>query len=276
MMIFHKIISGCEGGSLEAWSAFLAEYTPLVQQLNAVYFSLAEADRDLLWQDVLRRLAANQCELMKSFSHQAEREFLVDWRGLLLSSAAPRVPVSADSSAGAPPSFESAGKLLPPLPLIDQEKVYLKLAGYSDGTIEQILRTSPEVTRKAMQVLEAGYGGALGRKEDKCLWPSAWLELVRRAEAAKTADCLEVRRFIRVIDGQSGWDDKTVVENHVVRCLHCLNRWVAVREMSHWKRVIKPAGESEGERFVACLPFNFPAKRKPSLLGKLWRKGGAA
>ena len=83
LMIFHNILPGCEEGNPQAWKAFLADYTPLALQLFGVYSPWSPDARLDCWRDALRDLSANVCAKLRGFSHQSEREFLVDLRAFL-------------------------------------------------------------------------------------------------------------------------------------------------------------------------------------------------
>ena len=50
---------------------------------------------------------------------------------------------------------EKISQLLADLPLLHKEMLFFKLAGYTDATIERILRMSPRVAEKAFQRLAA-------------------------------------------------------------------------------------------------------------------------
>ena len=82
------------------------------------------------------------------------------------------------------PTVETLGALLGGLPLLHQEIAFLALAGYSQGTIENILRMTPAVAEEGLERLHAGYAAVLERNDDRCLWPSAWLGVCNAARAA--------------------------------------------------------------------------------------------
>ena len=86
--------------------------------------------------------------------------------------------------------LESLGKLLEGLPLLHQEMLFLKLAGYTDASIERMLRMAPRVAQAAFARLETDYADALKIESDRCLWPRPWLALLQacaRAQSRKPA-----------------------------------------------------------------------------------------
>src|SRR5579875_2506527 len=121
LLTFHKIVTGCEAGEREAWRAFLADYTPLILQLSRIHLPTCP-DSMHLWQQLLDEVCAENFKILHSFGHQSEREFLTDLDSL---------------------TVEQLRELVKGLPLLHQEVLFLKLSGYSDRTLEQILRVTP-------------------------------------------------------------------------------------------------------------------------------------
>ncbi len=119
---------------------------------------------------------------------QSEREFLIEVRALLLDLAAQESAAHAVApQPGDEPviDMEKVEKLLAGLPLMHQEILFFKLAGYTDETIERMLRVAPRVAEKAMERLAPAHGAAQKLDQDGCAWPAEWLALLQHARAAK-------------------------------------------------------------------------------------------
>ena len=119
-------------------------------QLFGVYSPWAPEARWDYWRDALQALSANECATLKGFSHQSEREFLVDLRAFLQDRAATKLEPSQDAADPPAPTVETLGALLNGLPLLHQEIAFLTLAGYSQRTIENILRITPAVAEEGL------------------------------------------------------------------------------------------------------------------------------
>jgi len=269
LMTFHKILSGCEGGIPAAWRTLLSEYTPVVLRLFGVY-SPWTPERSLdAWREVLSLLSADQCLPLRSFSHQSEREFLVDLRAFLLDWMAAKLEPCQIGEDPAAPTVETLAALLKGLPLLHQEIAFLTLAGYSQGTVEKTLRITPSVAGEALDRLRANYAPVLNRSEDRCLWPSAWIGISRAARAGGQKDCAPLRLLVRVLDGQASWYDKTPVEEHRPTCLHCLELWTSLLEVVSWEREAAPWPVERIEPLLAAVPLETPKKSKTSLLARM-------
>jgi hypothetical protein len=287
---FHRVREQCEQANADAWRAFLALYGPLGLHLVGMYApDLAAADPPLgktVWEGTLRRLAENNFERFRGTARQSEREFLADVRALLLETLAEQDAKGGASEANAatpdragastPEGCASQAKLEPQklaallegLPLLHQEMLFLKLAGYSDGTIEKMLRVAPRVAEKSFARLSPDFAAALSAQKDRCLWPSEWLAILRSARAAKKETCPELHQILRVHDGQVSWYDKEPVERQVSGCLYCLERWTALREVGYWRRMAPTVSSEQIEEWLRVLPVRVEEKKK-SLLRRM-------
>ena len=269
LMTFHKILPGCEEGNRAAWRAFLADYTPMVFQLFGVY-SPWTPERCLdAWREALRVLSADQCTPLRSFSHQSEREFLVDLRAFLLDWIATKLEPSQDAEDPPAPTVETLAALLKGLPLLHQEIAFLTLAGYSQRTLEEVLRITPSAAGEGLDRLRTSYAPVLNRSEGRCSWPSAWIGISRAARASRQKDCAPLRLLIRVLDGQASWYDKTPVEEHRSACLHCLELWTSLLEVVSWERATAPWPAEKIEPLLAAVPIRAREKPKTSLLARM-------
>jgi hypothetical protein len=260
LLTFHKIIAGCEEGDAAAWKAFLADYSPLIIQLAAVYFG-READTTGIWRGGLSNLCAENFNLLRSFEHQSELEFLAGLRYCFLDHALRQLKFADRPPAFPTPTLERTAALLKDLPLVHQEVVFYKLAGYSDKTLDQMLRITPSVAQKGLERLREDYAAILGREDDTCLASQAWLVLVREAHAARGQDCPSLRQFLRIQDGQSGWYDKEPTETHLMTCLPCLEAWTALREIAYWRNAAPPASREVLEALSQLIPVRIPAAK---------------
>jgi len=268
-LILQRILPGCEEGNIEAWKAFLADYTPAALHFLGVY-SPWEPDTLLdCWRDALRGLTANGCAALKGLSHQSEREFLVGLRALLQELAATNLESSDDAADPPAPTIQALSALLSGLPLVHQEIAFLALAGYSQATLEKILRITPAVASEGLARLRTGYARVLERSEDRCLWPSAWTGICQVARADEKKDCTALRQLIRILDGQASWYEKTPAEEHRAKCLHCLELWTALLEVVAWDRTRVRWTPDQIGPLIVDIPVQ-PASGRKSLFDRLF------
>jgi hypothetical protein len=220
--------------------------------------------RESLWQDALQGLATDDFKRLRGFDHQAEREFLIDLKGHVLDLALQRL-------GGAPSegrhTVESVGRLVEGRPIAHQELILLNLGGYSPAVLEKLLVVPQTLVAKALTPAagaEPGQSGASPARPE-----TAWLEFLREVHAARTPDCPPRRIFVRILDGQISWYDKTPAENHMTRCLHCLEVWASLREADALRRETAPLPDGEVLAYLAALPIAAAAPAGGSWFGKL-------
>jgi hypothetical protein len=276
---FHHVREQCEQANAEAWRAFLTLYGPLCLHLLGMYAPEGAA-ADPAFEKTLGALAENNFERVRGTARQSEREFLADVRALLLEmvtedarGGASEASVATADDASTPEAAASTDQLNPGrlaalldgLPLLHQEMLFFKLAGYSDGTIELMLRVAPRVAEKSFERLSPDFAAALSAQKDRCLWPKDWLAMLRRARAAKKETCPELHQILRVHDGQVSWYEKEPVEKHVSGCLFCLERWTALREVGYWRRLAPAISPEQVEDWLRVLPVRVEEKKKSFL-----------
>lgn len=271
LIISQKFLPQCEEGDREAWLVFLGSYTPVALKLLDFYLPESRGNRQRqLWKDTLGALAAGGYERLRSFEHIAERAFLVDLRAFLLEFGRPAADGGGDASGAPWPSADNVRSLLKDLPLVHQQITFLKLAGYSDATIEKILRVPPSIASKSLERLGTNYSASLNRTVDSCPWPAAWLELLQHARVAQTPECPTRHLLLRVLDGQTTWYEKTPAEEHMSRCLHCLESWIALCEVNCLRNETRPLPLAEVDDLLAFLPVTGSTKGRAPFLKRLF------
>lgn len=246
-------------------------YTPTALQLHGIYSPWTPEARWDAWRDSLHALSADECAILKGFSHQSEREFLVGLRAFLQERIAAKLNPLQDVADPPAPTVEALTALLGGLPVLHQEIAFLALSGYSPSTLETILRITPAVAEEGLVRLRTTYSTVLERSEDRCLWPAAWIGICRAARADAQKDCTPLRQLIRIFDGQASWYDKSPAEAHRAKCLHCLERWTSLLEVVAWDRTRESWPAEKIEPLMAAVPVK-QQKSKPSLLARMLGK----
>jgi hypothetical protein len=271
LLTFHKTLAGCEQGSRGAWQGFVATYTPVMLRFLGVYAPACDEEcKKQVWQKSLRLLCADNFQRLRTFDHQSEREFVVDLRAFLLEAVANQLEPAADNRDTPQPTPETVKELLKGLPLNHQLVLFLKLAGYSDNALEGILRITPSLAQNGVERLRQNYAAILKKEHDGGLWPSAWMDLLRHTWADRTETCPPLRQFVRILDGQTGWNEKESLEKHALECLHCLERWAALREAAHWLREAPPLPADLVDAFLSGLAVKTDPGARTSLLKRMF------
>lgn len=267
---FHKIREQSEQGRAEAWRALLDFYAPAFFRLLEIHGALRPREASPIVKKTLAEFTANGFERVRGTSRQSEREFLGELRALLLGVASDSI-ASQNLEIPGSGAFEpeKIAKLLDGLPLLHKEMLFFKLAGYTEASIERLMRISPRVAEKAFERLAQEYQAARQTEQDRCPWPAAWLAFLKQARALKTETCTPAHEMVRIHDGQVSWYDKEPVEKHVSGCLHCLEAWTGLREVGYWRHAAEGLSASEIDDLLEIIPIEKPPATKKSLLQRL-------
>lgn len=243
----------------------------MIFELARIYLP-GERETLPFWQQALHEMCSEDFKVLRSFERQSEREFLVDLRAFFFEKGALVLHATRDSAAFPEVTADRIRTLLKGVPLLHQEVLFLKLAGYSDDTLEKIFRITPAVAQKSLERLNPEYSEALGKQQDMSLQPAAWLRLHRELRAARTEACPPLRQFIRIQDGQVGWNEKEPAERHLSECLHCLEAWTALREISFWRSAAESTPAPDIEKLLSNLPVKRETQVSRSLLSRILKK----
>ena len=264
LFTFHKIREQSEQGQVEAWRALLDFYAPVFLRLLEIHGAIRPQEASPIVKKMLAELTANSFERLRATPRQSEREFLGDLRTLLLGAALDSA-ASKHSEVLASGGFEpeKIAELFDGLPLLHKEMIFFKLAGYTEKTLEHLMRVSPRVAEKAFERLTAEYEPARHAERDRCPWPAAWLAFLKQARGLKAENCIPTHQLVRIHDGQVSWYDKEPVEKHVSACLHCLEAWCGLREVAYWRHTADRLSSSAVNELLEVIPLEkMPAKKK--------------
>jgi hypothetical protein len=267
---FHKIREQSEQGSAEAWRALLDFYAPAWFRLLEIHGAIRPREAPPIVKRMLAEFTANGFERLRASPRQSEREFLGELRALLLDLACDSAALN-DSQVPATGAFspDKIAKLLDGLPLLHKEMLFFKLAGYTENSIERLMRISPRVAETAFERLTQEYQPARQTEQDRCPWPPAWLTLLKQARGLKTDNCTPAHEMVRIHDGQVSWYDKEPVEKHVSGCLRCLEAWTGLRELGYWRRAAERLSTSQIGELLEVIPLEKPPTKKKSFLQRL-------
>jgi hypothetical protein len=270
LFTFHKIREQSEQGKVGAWRALLEFYAPVFFRVLEIEGAISAQEALPVVQRMLGDLTRNSFERLRATSRQSEREFLGDLRAMLLEAAADQVSAkNPETSATGIFEPDKIAKLLDELPLLHKEMLFFRLAGYTENTVERVMRLSPRVAEKAFERLAGEYQAARLTERDQCPWPAAWLAFLKQARGLKTENCTPTHQMVRIHDGQVSWYEKEPVEKHVSGCLHCLEAWTGLREVGYWRRAADPISASQIDQLFEVIPVEKTLTKKKSFLQRL-------
>jgi hypothetical protein len=139
------------------------------------------------------------------------------------------------------------------------------MQGYDAQQIAAILASAAATAEAATRAAGERLGSVLPAASDaRALAARA---LIEAAEKTRTDDCLPLKTFNNLVNGQLTWRERELAEEHIRPCLYCLDRYTAFQEMIRYLRDVRPLPDDEVGRLLASLGLRRPKK---GLLGRIF------
>jgi hypothetical protein len=163
--------------------------------------------------------------------------------------------------------------LLKGFPLLQQELLWFHMCHLPTGEVAQILSVRSEG-------IEPILAKALARSVEMKLplssegqIPSMPPDLLVEIDSVKGEDCVPVRLFSKIIDGQAVWAEKEKAEGHATDCLHCLSNLAALKEIIFKLRTLPAADPLRIENFVTSVMGATEEKKSfGAAVGRLFKR----
>lgn len=259
IFLFHRMLKACIAGDSEAWSFLVDSYGPFVLALLKHYFKNQAWNEAHLMADIFGALAADNAALLRGFKGTHEREFLFYLRRIIFQrmgagARAARLPaVPADSIAA----------VFARMPLFHQEVFDLKLKGYEDQIIDQMLKISPRTAAASVERGRGEMARLLGLETSRIFDIEVWFAIAPKLEGLEKEECASLTTLRNIIDGHIAWKDKEPVEAHIAACLYCLDRFASIKELEyHYHNAPPPASASIRSALAAACPNAVEGARK--------------
>jgi len=254
----------CSRGEPEGWLQFVRDYTWLVRQLLERYFPTLAPEMKIHELAIFQRARANQNEWFRKISFSNEREFLMALRELVFTYGreVARVPVPQLS-------LEQVGVIMKDLNVLEREMLWMFIKGYSAQQIAPIMLNASATAEAVKKIADERLIKVLPGSSPDAFNISARV-LVEQAERARSEQCLPLKTFNNIINGQASWRERELAEQHIKDCFNCLDRYTAFQEMVRFSRDFQSIPEEEVSTRIRQL--NLPAPKSKSVLGRLFSR----
>jgi hypothetical protein len=252
----------CAAGERLGWSEFVRDYAPIARQLLQHYFPVLQPEIDQHMLGFFERAHANGNAWFKDLKFQNEREFMMSFRELLFAygRTTARVPVPELS-------LDQFKEIVKDQNVVEREVLWLYVKGYDAPQIAPMMMNA-EATAKAVKTV------ADQRLKD--LFPAMTTDafnvsaraLMEAAEKTKSDDCLPLKTFNNIVNGQVSWRERDVAEQHIRDCFYCIDRFTGFQEMIRLRKDAKPLPEDRVEAMMARMGFE--KAKKQGFLAKMF------
>jgi hypothetical protein len=254
----------CARGERLGWHEFARDYAPLARTLLQQYFPTLAPDMGSHVRALFERARVNQNEWFCNVSFSNEREFLMAFRQLVFGYGreAARVPVPQLS-------LDQVREIMKDLPVTERQMLWLFIKGYAAPQIARMMNDAENTAAKVKSVADERLKQLLPATTPDAFSISARV-LMEEAEKAKSEQCVALKTFNNIINGQITWRERELAEEHVRDCFNCLDRFTAFQEMIRLRKDAQPLGEAEIEPLLADL--HLPAAKSKGVLARLFAK----
>ena len=231
----------CARGEPLGWEQFLRGHGWIAAQLLQRYFPTLTPEADQHLAAVFQRARAGDAAWFRGLTFSNEREFAMAFRELVFAYGreAARLPLPQ-----AP--LEKFQAAVASLALMEREILWLQIKGYDAPQIAAILASAAATAEAAARAASDPLAGVLPPAPDaRALAARALMEAV---EKARSQDCLPLKTFNNLVNGQLTWSERELADEHLRGCLYCLDRFTAFQEMVRYLRDAQPLPDEQVDR----------------------------
>jgi hypothetical protein len=258
-----EMVARCLERDQTAWRQFIGDHVPFAAAILDRYFPALASRREELCDALLARTAADECRFFRDYSGQSDREFLLHLRDLAIEIGSARQP--AAPAPDVPLDWETFDKAFAGFTALERQGVWLFVLAPQAGDRDKILRLAPEAAAAHLSKAQEALRAACDRWSADMLAQNAPL-LAREARAHRTNDCAEPKKFLHLLDGQTTWRDREILEQHLAACWHCVDVLSRFRESIFLARSIQPLPQSQIEAYWKRMNIESPRPSRWKLL----------
>lgn len=258
-----SMAEGCATGERSGWFDFVRDYGAISRTLLAHYFPPLIPEMDTHIAGPFARAYASNCEWFRQLKFQNEREFMMAFRELLFAygRSAARLPKPEIS-------LDQFREVVKDLPVVERELLWLFVKGYNAQQIAPMMMNAEATANSVKEIADKRLGEVLPEATAEAFTVSA-RALMEAAEATKSDQCLSLRTYNNLVNGQITWRERELAEQHMRDCFYCLDRFTAYQEMIRIGKDRQALADAEVERILSALGIKAEERKKKGFLAKL-------
>ena len=138
------------------------------------------------------------------------------------------------------------------LSVVERELLWLVIKGYTAEQIAAMMMNAAATAQAVKNSVDQKLALILPGANADSLHLSARV-LIEDAERTKSDNCLSLKTFNNLINGQLSWRERELAEEHIRECLNCIDRFTGFNEMIRLRKDAQPLPEAEIEPIVEAL-----------------------
>ena len=258
-----RMVEECSKDEHQGWYELVETYGPIARSLIEQYFPMLVPELNAHIVALLRRARTGNNEWVRKVTFTNEREFLMAFRDLVFAYGreVARVPVPQLS-------LSQVEEIMTGLSVLEREMLWLFIKGHNAQQIAAMMMNAVATADAVKKIADERLAQVLPGSTPDAFNISA-RALMEQAEKAKSEQCLPIKTFNNLVNGQITWREREIAEEHIKGCFYCLDRFTAFQEMGVLRRNVQPLDEKHVQGVLAAL--NVPAKSK-GIWGRLLAK----
>ena len=254
----------CSHGRRPGWEEFVRDYAGIARRLLERYFPTLSPEIDSHVLAVFGRARAGGSAWFSTLHFTNEREFLMAFRDLVFAYGreVARIPVPRLTA-------DQVREIMHDLPLVEREMLWLFIKGYSSEQIAPILMNAAATAEMVKSVAAERLARILPGPSADALTVSC-RALMEAAEKSATGQCLSLKTFNNIINGQVTWRERELAEEHMTGCFYCIERFTTFLEMIRLRKDVPALPATDIERIISAL--NLPAPKERGVFARLFSR----
>jgi hypothetical protein len=166
-------------------------------------------------------------------------------------------------------SLEQIQEIMKPMPVVEREMLWMFVKGYTAAEMAAIIMNAAATAEGVKQVADQRLGEILPGSSSDAFNVSARV-LMEAAEKTRGENCLPVKTFNNLMNGQISWRERELAEQHIRDCFYCLDRFTSFQEMVRYRKDAVPLDEAHTEKVLAEL--DLPAAKSKGMFARLFSR----
>ena len=257
-----SMAEACTRDERLGWQEFVRDYAGIARTLLAHYFPTLKPELDQHVAAVFARARGNGCAWFSSFHFSNEREFLMAFRELVFAYGREQERVPAPQI-----SLEQLSEIMKDLSVVEREVLWFFIKGYEAAQIGPMLSNLETTAASLKAVADDRLSAVIPGSTPEAFVISARV-LMEDAEKKKSDNCLSLKTFNNMINGQLSWRERDLAEEHIKDCFYCIDRYTSFCEGIRVRKDAVPLPEPAVDKILQEM--GAPTKKSKGLLAKLF------
>jgi hypothetical protein len=237
----------CVRGERLGWTEFVRDYAGIARFLLERYFPVLIPDVDHHVAAVFRRADAANEAWFAGLKFTNEREFMMAFRDLIFAYGREQARVPAPQI-----TLDEVRAAMKDLNVLERELLWLIIKGYDAQRIAAMMMNAAATAEAVQRLARERLPALLSGTAPQVLADYARV-LIELAEQSKTDQCLALKTFNNLVNGQISWRERELAEEHMSNCFYCIDRFTTFQEMIRLRKDVPELPATDVAAILAQL-----------------------